>query len=135
VVEVFRDNPKYFFKYVQSKAKIKTGVGLLKDNDVYVGNDYGMCELLKSQFESAFSSSCYSRQMNEIEVLMSYQADGGWRTLSLDQKMWKCVSKNWRRFLYRTRWNFGSAVEEVCWNTEGSAYNALESIDNRGHYC
>jgi hypothetical protein len=55
VVEIFRKNPKYFFKYAQSKAKIKMPVGPLKDKDVLVGDDQGMCELLGSQFESVFS--------------------------------------------------------------------------------
>jgi hypothetical protein len=43
VVEIIRENPKYFFIYAQSKAKIKTPLGQLKDNDVLVGDDHDMC--------------------------------------------------------------------------------------------
>jgi hypothetical protein len=77
VVEVIRENPKYFFKYAQSKAKIKTPVGPLKDNDVLVGDDQGMCELLGSQFESVFSNPRYSREENEIDVLQELPGGRG----------------------------------------------------------
>jgi hypothetical protein len=89
VVEVIRENSKYFFKYAQSKAKIKTPVGPLKDNDVLVRDDQGMCELLGSQFESVSSNPRYSSEENEIEVLLKLLGRGGWRTLSLGLKIWK----------------------------------------------
>jgi hypothetical protein len=88
VVEVIRENPKYFFKYAQSKAKIKTPVGLLKDSHVLVENDQGMCELLGSKFDSVFSNPHSTRGRRMISKFSrSCQVEWGRRTLSLDQKM------------------------------------------------
>jgi hypothetical protein len=67
-VSAIRENPKYFYKYAQSKVKIRASVGPLKNTDVLVGDDQGMCELLGAQFEKVLSEPRHSRQENEIGV-------------------------------------------------------------------
>jgi hypothetical protein len=77
-----RKNPKYFYKYAQSKAKIRTSMGPLTNNDVLIGDDQGMCELIGAQFEKVFSKPRYSRQKNDIGV--SQDLPGGQTLMNIE---------------------------------------------------
>ena len=59
-VELIRHNPKYFYKYVHSKAKIRSTVGPFSDGNALVCEPREKATLLKSQYESVFSTPKYS---------------------------------------------------------------------------
>jgi hypothetical protein len=76
-VAAIRENPKYFYKYAQSKAKIRASVGPLKNNDVLIGDDQGMCELLGAQFEKKYSANPDTQDRRTIlESTNTYQEVG-----------------------------------------------------------
>ena len=81
-VSAIRENPKYFYKYAQSKAKIRASVGPLKNNGGLVRDDQGMCELLGAQFEQVFSEPRYTRQENEIGVIQ--ELPGGRELMNIE---------------------------------------------------
>ncbi|KAK3896124.1 hypothetical protein Pcinc_000192 [Petrolisthes cinctipes] len=55
VVEAIQRNPKFFYKYVREKAKIKSTIGPLKVNEELVGDTGRVCEILRAQYDSVFS--------------------------------------------------------------------------------
>jgi hypothetical protein len=72
-VFAIRENPKYFYKYAQPKAKIRTSVGPLKHNDVLVGDDQGMCELLRAQFEKYSANPDTQDRRTKLELFKNFQ--------------------------------------------------------------
>ncbi|KAK3855839.1 hypothetical protein Pcinc_037789 [Petrolisthes cinctipes] len=54
-VEAIKRNPKFFYKYVREKAKIRSFIGRLKVNEELVGDTGRVCEILRAQYDSVFS--------------------------------------------------------------------------------
>ncbi|KAK3888982.1 hypothetical protein Pcinc_006987 [Petrolisthes cinctipes] len=54
-VEAIKSNPKFFYKYVREKAKIRSTIGPLKVNEELVGNTGRVCEILRAQYDSVVS--------------------------------------------------------------------------------
>jgi len=55
-VSAIRSNPKYFYKYVKSKSKIKASIGpLTNDDGSIIADPLSICEAFKLQFENVFS--------------------------------------------------------------------------------
>ena len=55
-VQAIKTNSKYFFKYARAKSEIRAAIGPLRRGDELVGDPSQMSEMLKTQYESAFSS-------------------------------------------------------------------------------
>ena len=60
IAKNIKNDSKSFFTYVRSKAKVKTTVGPLRDeNDTLITDDHQMAELLNSFFASVFTEEKY----------------------------------------------------------------------------
>ena len=55
-VEAIRSNSKFFFKYAQQKSVIRTEIGPLRRGSDLVCDPSEMCDILRRQYESVFSS-------------------------------------------------------------------------------
>lgn len=56
-VSHIKANPKFFYKYAETKSKVKAGVGPLKDEQGHLIKDpEGIAELLKLKYEEVFST-------------------------------------------------------------------------------
>ncbi|KAK3877454.1 hypothetical protein Pcinc_017835 [Petrolisthes cinctipes] len=54
-VEAVKRNPKFFYKYVKEKAKIRSPIGPLKLDGELVDDTERICAALRSQYDSVFS--------------------------------------------------------------------------------
>lgn len=55
-IKSIKKNSKYFFAYAKRFSKLKTSIGPLLDGSKVISDDYGMANILASQFSSAYST-------------------------------------------------------------------------------
>ena len=65
-IDKIKNDSRYFYNYAKSKSKIKCPVGPLMHNDRLVNEPAAMCEILKNQFETVFSTPIESYNMSSI---------------------------------------------------------------------
>ena len=72
VIESIKTNPKCFYGYASKKAKIKSGIGPLRNeaNDI-VDDPQSMSEILRQQYENVFAEPDVSKQINDPKLLFS----------------------------------------------------------------
>lgn len=64
-----KSNPKYFFKYVKSKATVKAEIGPFSVGLQMISDPIEKCDILRSQYEGAFSRPLYTEEQNTMEVV------------------------------------------------------------------
>ncbi|KAK4313514.1 hypothetical protein Pmani_015149 [Petrolisthes manimaculis] len=66
-VEAIKRNPKFFYKYVREKAKVRSTIGPLKVDDYLVGDTGRVCEILRSQYDSVFSEPLSEDALRDMD--------------------------------------------------------------------
>ncbi len=92
-VEAIKRNPRFFYKYVREKAKIRSSIGPLKLNEELVRNTGRICEILRAQYDSVFSEPLPNDALQQgfltggIHTPWGYgtQFQGVWDSITLNQ--------------------------------------------------
>lgn len=71
-VSAIKSNPKYFFKYASNKSKIKAAIGpLTRDTGEKIKEPIKICDALRKQYETVFSTPCEDKVITDPEQFFS----------------------------------------------------------------
>ena len=82
-VAAIKKNPKYFYKYVKNKSRIKARIGPLKnEHGTEISDPTDVANLLKQQYESVFSVPDPNKIIEDPSNFFSHEENGNDSTLT-----------------------------------------------------
>ena len=67
-VQAIKENVKYFYQYAKKRSKLKVSIGPLEDDNALTTDPARMCELLKSHYESVYTSPLSGEDLEAVKA-------------------------------------------------------------------